>query len=81
VRDNAIKNKDVIVENIATAYQKNRVAAVRSSKSGCENNRTFDACVASACNTSMKNKCATSTEKSRAASLCQFHKTRCERLN
>ena len=79
-RDSAIKNADTILAKIIATYQNARETKLANTRSDCEENKAFEQCVETVCNSNMPDKCADNTEKVSAGLLCQFYKTACKTL-
>lgn len=78
-RDNAIKNAEANITNLAASYKSARDKKLADIKSGCADNGTRDACVETVCESNMINKCAPGfeAEKSMAILLCKFYEVAC----
>lgn len=77
-RKNAYAKKESTLQSIVKNYQDTRKTKISSTKSNCQNGKTFNSCVNTVCNNNMPNKCdQNKTERSMAERLCQFYKTAC----
>ena len=82
-RNTAIKNADTILKQIVATYADARDKKLKQIISGCQDNSTYNNCIATVCENNMPNKCATDfeSEKSAAASLCKFYQSACTTLD
>lgn len=82
-RDNAIKNADVVLAQIAESYAKAREQKLTNAKNSCKNNSARDTCVETVCANNMPNKCGDGFqgEKAMAIQLCKFHEIACATID
>lgn len=82
LRDNTIKNADLAIDNIVSAYQNARTKKVSDAKSACANNTGRDSCIKIVCERNMPNKCGEGyeSEKSAATQFCKFYELACDTL-
>ncbi|MBQ8255697.1 MAG: hypothetical protein IJY99_01895 [Alphaproteobacteria bacterium] len=82
-RNNAIKNADVILAQIAESYAKARDQKLATTKNSCKNNSGYTSCVETVCANNMPNKCGDGFqgEKTMAGQLCRFHEIACATID
>ncbi len=82
-RDTAIKNADILITSIVSAYQSAREQKLLSAQESCKNNSARETCIETICQRSMPNKCAAGYESERATAtlFCKFYDTACEVLD
>ena len=82
-RDNAIKNADTILAQIAESYAKARDQKLATAKNSCKDNSGRDSCIETVCKNNMPNKCGDGFqgEKAMASQLCKFHEIACATID
>lgn len=82
-RDNAIKNADVILAQIAESYAKAREKKLSDTKNSCKDKSGYSSCVETVCANNMPNKCGDGFqgEKTMAGQLCRFHEIACATID
>ena len=76
-RDNAIKNRENMIMSIVEAHKNKRANDLKNIQSGCANNSGYEKCMANLCT---DKKCSDTTEKSIAATICEYYKIACSKI-
>ena len=82
-RDAAENNRKKLIDTIVGVYKSARDKKFKEAKNVCTNNSGRDRCIESVCANNMENKCEVGfeSEKSMAASLCNFYEKACIGIN